>query len=74
MREASKLSGSWRSHTRRRTRAQEAGQVRSVGGQLAAFRREMEADGAAQRAECRRLVDAAVARAGKLVDETLQAR
>ena len=32
----------------------------------------MEADGAAQRAECRRLVSTAVRRAGWLVDEVLQ--
>ena len=46
--------------------------VRSVQDQLADFRKSMEADGAAQRAECRRLVSTAVRRAGWLVDEVLQ--
>lgn len=46
--------------------------MRSVGAQLRAFRREMEADGAAQRAECRRLVATAVRRAQELVDSVLQ--
>ena len=46
--------------------------VRSVRGQLAQFRKSMEADGAAQRSECRRLVSTAVRRAGWLVDEVLQ--
>ncbi len=46
--------------------------VRSVQDQLAEFRKSMEADGAAQRAECRRLVSTAVRRAGWLVDEVLQ--
>jgi hypothetical protein len=43
-----------------------------VGGQVAAFAADMRADSAAQAAECRALVDAAVRRAGKLVDDTLQ--
>ncbi len=46
--------------------------VRSVQDQLAEFRKSMEADGAAQRSECRRLVSTAVRRAGWLVDEVLQ--
>lgn len=51
---------------------QDAAVVRSVQDQLADFRKSMEADGAAQRAECRRLVSTAVRRAGWLVDEVLQ--
>lgn len=54
--------------------AQEAESVASVRAQLAAFRREMEADGTAQRAECRRLVATAVRRAKELVDNVLQVR
>ena len=46
--------------------------VRSVREQLVQFRKSMEADGAAQRSECRRLVSTAVRRAGWLVDEVLQ--
>ena len=46
--------------------------MRSVREQLAHFRKSMEADGAAQRSECRRLVGTAVRRAGWLVDEVLQ--
>ena len=46
--------------------------MRSVREQLAQFRKSMEADGAAQRSECRRLVGTAVRRAGWLVDEVLQ--
>ena len=46
--------------------------VRSVREQLAQFRKSMEADGVAQRSECRRLVGTAVRRAGWLVDEVLQ--
>lgn len=46
----------------------------SVQGQLRAFRREMEADGTAQHAECRRLVATAVRRARELVDDVLQVR
>ena len=51
---------------------QDAAAVRSVQEQLTAFRKSMEADGAAQRAECRRLVSTAVRRAGWLLDEVLQ--
>lgn len=51
---------------------QEAEAVRSVEGQVRAFRQEMEADGTAQRAECRRLVATAVRRARELVDDVLQ--
>jgi len=51
---------------------QDTAAVRSVQDQLAAFRKSMEADGAAQRSECRRLVSTAVRRAGWLVDEVLQ--
>ncbi|EIE21598.1 hypothetical protein COCSUDRAFT_30102 [Coccomyxa subellipsoidea C-169] len=54
------------------TAEQEAEAVASVQGQLRAFRREMEADGTAQRAECRRLVATAVRRARELVDDVLQ--
>ncbi|CAL8469427.1 g8968 [Coccomyxa elongata] len=54
------------------TAQQEAEAVASVHAQLAAFRREMEADGTAQRAECRRLVATAVRRAKELVDNVLQ--
>ena len=46
----------------------------SVHAQLEGFRREMEADGTAQRAECRRLVATAVRRAKELVDNVLQVR
>lgn len=46
--------------------------MRSVEGQVRAFRQEMEADGTAQRAECRRLVATAVRRARELVDDVLQ--
>lgn len=46
--------------------------MRTVQEQLIAFRKSMEADGAAQRAECRRLVSTAVRRAGWLLDEVLQ--
>ena len=46
--------------------------MRSVREQLEQFRKSMEADGAAQRSECRRLVSTAVRRAGWLVDEVLQ--
>ena len=40
--------------------------------QLAAFRSEMERDGAAQRAQARRLITGAAQRAARLVDSTLQ--
>ena len=46
--------------------------MHSVQEQLTAFQKSMEADGAAQRAECRRLVSTAVRRAGWLLDEVLQ--
>ena len=40
--------------------------------QLAGFRQEMERDSRAQRTEARKLVSAAIKRAQKLVDSTLQ--
>lgn len=46
--------------------------MRSVQEQLRGFRSAMEADGKAQRAECRRLVATAVRRASKLVDDVVQ--
>ena len=46
--------------------------MRLVQEQLTAFRKSMEADGTAQRAECRQLVSTAVRRAGWLLDEVLQ--
>ena len=46
--------------------------MRLVREQLAAFRGEMERDGAAQRAQARRLVTGAAQRAMRLVDSTLQ--
>ena len=54
------------------TLAQDAAAVRSVSGQLAEFQKSMEADGEAQRSECRHLVATATRRAGWLVDEVLQ--
>ncbi|KAK9811735.1 hypothetical protein WJX72_009255 [[Myrmecia] bisecta] len=52
--------------------AEEAEAVKLVQSQLAGFRAEMAKDGAAQQAECRKLISAAVKRAQKLVDNTLQ--
>ena len=46
--------------------------VKSVQQQLDGFRQEMERDGRAQRNEARKLVLAAIKRAQKLVDSTLQ--
>ena len=51
---------------------QEAEAAASVQGQLQEFRKAMEADGAAQRSDCRRLVASAVRRANRLVDNVLQ--
>jgi len=51
---------------------QEAAAVQLVREQLAAFRSEMERDGAAQRAQARRLITGAAQRAARLVDSTLQ--
>lgn len=48
--------------------------MRLVREQLAAFRGEMERDGAAQRGQARRLIAGAAQRAAQLVDSTLQAR
>ena len=47
--------------------------MRLVREQLAAFRSDMERDGAAQRAQARRLITGAAQRATRLVDSTLQA-
>lgn len=47
--------------------------MRLVREQLAAFRSDMERDGAAQRAQARRLITGAAQRATRLVDATLQA-
>ena len=46
--------------------------MRLVRAQLAAFRSDMEHDGAAQRAQARRLITGAAQRATRLVDSTLQ--
>ncbi len=48
--------------------------MRLVREQLRAFRAEMERDGAAQRAQARRLVAGAAQRAVRLVDSTLTVR
>lgn len=53
---------------------QEARAAKSVKTQLQSFRADMDKDGAAQRSESRRLVNGAVKRAQKLVDETLLVR
>ena len=46
--------------------------VKSVQQQLEGFQQEMERDGRAQHNEARKLVSAAIKRAQKLVDSTLQ--
>ena len=46
--------------------------MRSVQGQLKAFKAEMERDGKAQQSECKKVIAIATKRAQNLVDSTLQ--
>ncbi len=46
--------------------------MRSVTGQLEAFKAEMERDSKAQQSECKKIIAVATKRAQKLVDSTLQ--
>lgn len=46
--------------------------MKSVQGQLEAFKAEMERDGKAQQSECKKVIAIATKRAQNLVDSTLQ--
>lgn len=52
--------------------SQDVEAVKSVQGQLEAFKSNMARDSKAQRSECRQLVSGAIKRAQMLVDSTLQ--